>query len=661
MAFDPDAFLSSSTPSESPAKFDPDLFLGKDKPEKQTRVIPRFGRVEVESPTAEGTMKLATPVVEQAGMLLGGALGSPAGPFGMVGGAGLGYATGRELMQTVGQLAGVYKPTTAKEAISRVPSELMTGASYEMGGQLLGAAIPPVLRYGASQVGKLTGGEGRAAQVAAKALGDNLPKARAALAAAAEGASASEALSGLNLPTTQALLKRAESRDPEFFTDLFGKRNAERLKELERVAGGRNQTESRMAQEELKRLYNEELIPVLKRELGQANLAGENVPRLTREAQALQERTTGKVQDVRRFEGARQRAEGRAKDTYTVKGQPRVPGRYTYMSELAQSADRVMDDAARDSLIAGAARREREKALASIQGQGLNVLDGNRLAAQLAGKLKNPEYAGNDLILNSIRRVVRDIQTYTNADGVLSAEALDAIRKHSVNAVIQRMYPAAEQRQVNRFAASVMEKVKPALIDAIEEAGGTGYRRYLADYAQAMQSIGQQKLGAHLLEMYQKNPKAFVAVVEGNNPDLIEDIFGVGSYNILKEMPDISMNSLRRVAKGITSEESAAEQAKAGITRLGEVLQTELKPLRLPSFFSAKATVANAALDILESKVSKKTMDALTKAARSAKDFNDLLSQLPPDQRAETTDALKELFVASGRVGASQERKRRDQ
>jgi hypothetical protein len=648
-------------PSKSQPKGNFDDLVPKSTTPKQTRVIPRFGRVEVESPTGKQLLEAATPVAETAGMIAGGALGSAAGPLGTVGGAGLGYTTGREAMQTLGQLTGVYKPSTITDIARRLPSEFQTGAMYEAGGQVAGAAIPKVLGGMGEFVGRFGGGPKRAAKIAAKALGDNLPKARELLKQASGDISASQALAGLDAPTAQALIGRAQARDPEFFSALFGKQNKARLDELNRIARGGNQTEARMAREELEQLYKEELIPVLNQELERANIAGREVPRLTRERDMLSARASGKVQDVRRFAGAKERAAGRAQDTYTVTGQPRVPGRYTYMSELEQRADQVMDDAAWDSLVAGFARRDRETALATLEAHGLKPLDGNTLVARLTGKLRDPSFAGNDLIKNSLSRVARDIRNYTNANGVVDARAIDAIRKHSVNSVIQKMYPQADQSQVARFAASVMESVRPALIDAIEEAGGTGYRQYLINYSKGMQTIGQSEMGAQLMSLYQSDPKTFVALVEGNRPDLVEKTFGPGSYNIVKEMSDGYMNSLRRVSGELTRDEEIKRQAGMGSERLAELLKTEMKPFRLPSFFSAKTTVANTILDQLEGKVSRKTMEALTKASRSAKDFNELLSLVPPEAQQETKTVLETSLQEAGKLRPLTERKRKRQ
>jgi NAD(P)-dependent dehydrogenase (short-subunit alcohol dehydrogenase family) len=56
-----------------------------------------------------------------------------------------------------------------------------------------------------------------------------------------------------------------------------------------------------------------------------------------------------------------------------------------------------------------------------------------------------------------------------------------------------------------------------ARVAAIEKAGGSGWREYLKTFEQGMGGINQQKLAAQALEMYQKNPKKFIALIGGND------------------------------------------------------------------------------------------------------------------------------------------------
>jgi len=68
----------------------------------------------------------------------------------------------------------------------------------------------------------------------------------------------------------------------------------------------------------------------------------------------------------------------------------------------------------------------------------------------------------------------------------------------------------------------------------------------------------------------------WICTVEGNAPEKIEEIFGPGQYNILKEMSAERKQTLQKIYRGVKSRLSAEEQAKAGVRRLQDVLQTNV-------------------------------------------------------------------------------------
>lgn len=602
--------------------------------------------------TGQRFLETAEPYVESAGAIAGGILGTPAdiaaGPLGTVAGSALGYATARGGMRALKQALG-YEPTlTIPEAAKYGVSNLMTGAEYEMGGQ----ALPEALRAGIAGGRYFTEAGRRGAQkIATEAFGGNLKQAREILRGASKDLTASQALSAidpktgevvLNAPTAQALLLRAQSRDPEFFTKFLGKQEADNLAVLQQIAGGKDQTAARQAQEQLKRQLNERLIPKLQAEMNAANIGGQMLPTLKGMETQAGERAAKSVEDVRRMVAAGGRAEARAADTVPVPGMPRVPGRYTYMGELANKADKVADEAAKGSLRFGQARDFAAAAREQLQSLGLKELTGDSIAKSIRAKLSDPSIAGNRDIETALNQVSKDVQKWTKSNGVIDAWALDSIRKNSVNSVIQRLYPAASSQSQKNLAAKVIESIKPKIIDAIEDAGGTGYRQYLTDYAAGAQKIDQAKLGAKLMDLYQNNPKEFVRWVEGNAPEQVEEIFGPGQYNVIKELSNQRAAALKGVSRSVQSQMAAEEQAKAGARRLQDVLQTNIGFPRVPNLLSRKVTTTNAVLDLLEDKVSKKTMSELVEASKSAKNLEELLAGLPPKTRSEVISKLPE-------------------
>lgn len=96
------------------------------------------------SVSGEGLVRGAIDAIPIVGGIGGGLLGTPvAGPVGSVGGAGMGYAGGKELADILKNRLLGDKATSVNpiEQAKRVAGNLTEGATMEMGGQLAGKAI----------------------------------------------------------------------------------------------------------------------------------------------------------------------------------------------------------------------------------------------------------------------------------------------------------------------------------------------------------------------------------------------------------------------------------------------------------------------------------------------------------------------------------------
>jgi hypothetical protein len=599
------------------------------------------------APTRAETAEFLGPAISAATTTGGGLVGTPLGPAGTVAGAGLGYGIGEEIIR---RIRGD-QPTAPKQTMR----DIITGSAFEAGGR---GVIGPLAERLVAGTGRVAGGimdlpntsRQRAATIARESVGqDNITAARKVLRdVISEDVTAAQALartdpatgrSVINLPVAQALLQRASQRDPTFFQKIFDRQDAERLRQLAIVAGGQNQTAAREAQQEMQRLLNERYIPVLQTELNAANIAGQVGPRLETQAAQMGRGAEQKVEDVRRFTAAGERAS--ATQEVPVPGMPRVSTQITYRGDLAQRADEVAAQAAEGSLAFGEARRFAEAALQSLEAHGLKPLKSDDLIRNLQGKLSDPKLAGNRDIQTSVNQVIRDIQEWTNNNGVIDAWALDSIRKNSVNAVIRQLYPAATRESQKELASSVLSSIKPVIVDAVEEAGGKGYGKYLRDYASGKQFIAQTELGAEALRLYQTNPEDFIRLVELNRPDLVEKIIGPGNFNLAKEMSRDLQMRLVKAGQEVKRDKQIQEQASKGAEALVDILKENLPSFRIPNFLNVYITTANNnALEVLEGKVGKETLRILTESAKDAKSFDELLSVLPATERVRVLNIM---------------------
>jgi len=480
-------------------------------------------------------------------------------------------------------------------------------------------------------------GKLKAAQIIKESLGDDLVAVQAALKGAPSGVSASQAIADVNSPVTHAILSRAMERDPKFMQNLLGRQEAERFKQLSLLAKSGDQTAARQAQKQMKDLLNKELIPVLETEISAANLAGQMAPKLQSKVDRFSNAAASKVEDVRRFTAV----QDRSAPVLSASAQP-VPPRYTYLGgDLMNRAEQVATDAAEGSLRFGEAAQFADAALKSLEAHGLKPLKTEAILSSIQKKLADPAIGPNRDVQKVLTRVADDITEWTNSGGVIDGWALDTIRKASVNQAARDILGAsADPKAVKELASSVLSKVRPMIVEAIEQAGGTGYGNYLKSYEKGMQAIGQTKLGAEAMRLYQSSPQKFVELIEGNSPKAVEKIFGPGNYDIAKQMSSEAMSRLKMVAGEVKRDTKIAEQVKVGQNALNELLDASISKFQIPNVLNPKIALANRGLRELEKKVGKRAMEELTAASKSGKAMEELLAAMPADQRSNVIRAL---------------------
>lgn len=596
---------------------------------------------------AQTTRQMLGPTVEAGLAVGGGLLGSVAGPAGTVAGSAAGYGLGAGLSRQADIALGNVPEMTPAQGLEAGARDLLMGAIFEAGGRVAAPFVDKALQLGSRGVGwlydTLTGqiGAQKAAKVLRESLGVDVAAARAAGRAAPTDLTAGQSIAGLNSPTTQALLEQSIKRDPRFLLSTAEAQDAARLNQLAALAGAETQTGAKTAQKEAKNELRKRLVPTLEQEMEAANTAGVLEPQLRAQAERMGTAATEKVNDVRRMTAASERLPRMGAERGAAERGMPTPSRYTYEGELGKRAEQVADEAAKGSLIFGEASRFATAAADSLAAHGLKPLKGDAIVASIEKTLADPKLApGNRDLQRALGRVANDIKQWTNLGGVIDAWALDTIRKNSVNAVAKQLHPNDPKAQ-KELAAKVLESVRPSIVKAVEDAGGTGYGAYLDAYATGLKAVSEKKMSAKALEMYQNDPKAFVKLVEGNSPKEVEKVFGAGSYDLAKEMSAKAMTTLKGVAGEVKRDIKIGEQAAAGRDALRELMEANKSRFRFPSFaFSRTTTTANVTLDALSAKLGKKVMEELTKASKSGQDMARLLDKLPAVERNRVLSVL---------------------
>lgn len=454
----------------------------------------------------------------------------------------------------------------------------------------------------------------------------------------------SRLIADLDMPVLQALLARAEQRDPQQVVNAFRKRESQDIvNELTRIAGGPTAETARAAREGTKESLAGITAPMREEALAAARRTGEVVPKLQTIATEARADAKEAVDRVRRFMPAIDRAEEWAKSWVSSGGAraasaglaPRPPVRATFPGELMGIAERRAGEAAEESLRAGARARAAENTLRMKTERGETPITVGKLTSSINSVLRKPDIAANTQATTALNRIKEMLSARAMENGILDPADVYAIRKYGVSSVIEELSPGADMRAKEKLTARVLTEIKPLLTKAIENAGGKGFGNYLDSFEKGMSSIRGMELADQMRKLYAKGtPEAkeqIINLVRGESPEAIEELFGSGRYQISKEMAK-DMPFLTKLADTLDLDRKAVEQAAAGRAALTEAEKKGSARVRFP-FFTRASTAVNEVVAGLEQRMKAETLDVLIRAAQSGREFNRVLNQIPARER----------------------------
>lgn len=301
----------------------------------------------------------------------------------------------------------------------------------------------------------------------------------------------------------------------------------------------------------------------------------------------------------------------------------------------------------------------REEALKAANTGGLKLkpLDINPIVQSIDTALETPGLrASNDL--TRVLSLVKDdlVSLAERGGGKIDANDLYTIRKEGIAQRVRDVVKQDDPKAGAKLTASVLDRLRPLIDDAIEKAGGTGWRNYLKTYSEGMDEIARKEMAAEALQMFRDRPLEYVKLVRGNNTDAVEAAFGPGRFDIFKEMAK-EMPTLDKVAKSVERGAAMTEQANLGQQALLEIFKQNRQLFRVPWGLSPSGALLNRALAEAEEKVGEKTMARLTAAMRSGEGTEKLINKLSAAERREIVRAMREAgqdtLIPKGAKGAA--------
>lgn len=555
-----------------------------------------------------------------------------------------GFSTGRAAQGGAARAADLGIRATGGAVTGGATAALINPAEVETNA-LIGAGVavaaPPVAKTLAKSAGFLkdafTGqlAAVKAGQISRDVAGDQIAAIRAALAASPDDLTAAQTTAGVQKNAFQALGAFANKTDE--ISLKLKQQAADDLAVLQRMAEGGNETEMRRAYEQSIARLNQLTQDMRNVELGAANQAAQTRNRLAPQMQQRQESMVnalrggiptgtplpGQATVSPATEAAQQAATA-------AKGKPGFLSAGERAQEWQQTSDIFADIARQRRAEAGFLERQ----IGSLEDYGLRPLDAGSITGAIDARLAQPGLRASSNVTKVLQAVKEDLANLTaKGGGVIDAHDLYTLRKEGINERIMQIMGQTDPKISAKVTRSVLQEVRPLIDDAIEKAGGTGWKDYLKTYSQGMQAIDQKAMAAEATRLFEKSPQEYVRLVRGNNPDAVEAIFGPGSYDIFKEMSS-KMPTLEKLAAKVERNRAIEEAAGLGQPDFAEAIERAGRTFpRLRNMLDPRVTFANLTLDQLEGLIGPKIAAKLRDGMVSGKSALEMLNTLPAVER----------------------------
>ena len=376
----------------------------------------------------------------------------------------------------------------------------------------------------------------KAAEIIRTSLGENVEAARAAFAAlpadSRELARQTLIKLGIEPRVFMAVAEGAERLRPDEVAGILGEQAAARKARLAAAGGGPTATATRSAAETGRRDVSAATGPMRETALERANIAGREVPQaeqLAAQARARAEQESGLA---RRMTFGAERAEtrlGQADDLGDVFDPTAVARERGLAGAMAQRGEQAALGAIGSRQVA----RDMEDYVADLAAQGMQPLEVSPIVQQIRSMAGQPGTRADDLQRGTLTKLADQLEGLADQNGVIDARDLYQLRKTGVNDIVDRLLGGAQPSSgTKERAAALMTSIRPMIDQAIEGAGGTGWKDYLSLTRRGFEAVNRQELGGKAAQMAKESPNEFIALMRGDDPKVVEDIMGTGQYDI---------------------------------------------------------------------------------------------------------------------------------
>ena len=522
-------------------------------------------------------------------------------------------------------IAGSRKARVGLRAAGGAISSLIAAAATDQDltdAALAGATVPVLghmLKFGAGKTYDILAGRAgavRAAEILREVIDQNATKIEKALRNAPKNIKANTAeflaSRGLLTPELAAATQIASaSTEAAPLLRVAKQRAAGQKRMREVISGGGTQTEAVSNIAETKRALQDVTGPMRERALGAADI--------------------GRTQII-----PSEQAAARA--------------RSALQSEL-DSAARYMNDPNFDARISQYLEdaRSAEEVAANLRAQGLAPLDISQVVTNLRAEADKAQFVSPDRfkILSEFANNLE--RRAAKFGGVIDAQGINLARRE-MGAFVSSILGTTDPKALRAGTSQLIAAAQKPIDEAIEAAGGVGWKNYLNTFAEGMKGIERQQLQRELAKL----PEArFAKVMAGEDPDFVESKLGPGRFDINVEMQGADLATANKLGRDIEAQRAVSQTGledlpqsqrlsfKQGVTtNVGGMLEPTV-----PNVFTAGARVLGGLPHVYgggiaaqefgvraAQKASENTMRNLVPALASPRQAGELLRVRPAEE-----------------------------
>jgi hypothetical protein len=430
----------------------------------------------------------------------------------------------------------------------------------------------------------------------------------------------------------------AEQIDPDTPARILAQQAAEREARLAALSGGETATAQRAASNVERRAVNEATGPTRDAALARANIAGETVPAAEMLANAARQQADEQSGLARRMILGSERAEtalGQMDDL----GDILSPEAINRQRGIAGAMTQRGEAAAQEAIGLRQQARDMEDVVADLAAEGMTPLRVGPIVQQLRSMAGQPGTRADELQRGALTGLADKLQGLADANGVIDARDLYQIRKTGLNDIVDTLLSGRQPGSgTKERTASLLTSAREMIDNAVEGAGGVGWKDYLTRTRQGFETVNRQDLTAKGAQLAKENPDEFIALMGGERPKIVEDIMGTGQFDIagMALADPRRYNAMKMTADELQNLNRMAELEGRGATAGGNLLAKQ-QPSYLSrgvrgivgAQFPSVAYAGQGLNQVQRAIMSPKVQQELAKAFESGPNMTAAMNQFP--------------------------------